>query len=97
MKKTTKVITVINYIVSSILWLLGVLTLLFNILGLWEAWHLAGFGFILFLPYPIIAELISIVLSLAENERKLGILNIVSLGISIAFALFTVFVSSTWF
>lgn len=97
MKKTATVFTVINCILSSILWLLGILTLLFNILGLWAPWHLAGFGFVFYIPIPIISQVLAIVFSCVENNIKTIIVNFVSLVISIAYVFLTIFVSSTWF
>lgn len=97
MKEAAKVLTVINCIFSSVLWLLGVLTLLFNILGLWEFWHLAGFGFIFFMPVSIIPMIFAIVISSIAKKLKFIITNLLFLAISIRFVLFTVFVSSTWF
>ena len=97
MEKTAKGFTVINYILSSILWLLGVLTLLFNIVGLWAPWHLAGFGFIFYVPVPTISQVLAIVFSCVEKHKKTMIMNFVSLAVSISLVVFTVFVSSTWF
>ena len=97
MKKTAKGFTVINYILSSILWLLGVLTILFNIVGLWAPWHLAGFGFIFYVPVPTISQVLAIVFFCVEKHKKTMIMNFVSLAVSISFVVLTVFVSSTWF
>ena len=97
MENTAKGFTVINYILSSILWLLGVLTLLFNIVGLWAPWHLAGFGFIFYVPVPTISQVLAIVFSCVEKHKKTMIMNFVSLAVSISLVVFTVFVSSTWF
>lgn len=97
MKNTAKRITIINYILSGILWLLGILTLMFNVLGLWAPWHLAGFGFIFYIPVPIIPAIISIVSSCSSKEIKYIIMNFVSVAVSIGFILLTVFVSAGWF
>ena len=97
MKIVAKVCTVVNYILSSILWLLGILTLLFNLLGLWAPWHLVGFGFIFYAPVPLIPLILSIVFSCVSKEIKLIVMNGVSLLISIGCILFTVFVSTGWF
>ena len=97
MEKTAKRFTVINYILSSILWLLGVLTLLFNIVGLWAPWHLAGFGFVLYIPIPTISQVLAIVFSCVEKHKKTMAMNLLSLVVSISFVVLTVFVSSTWF
>ncbi len=97
MKNAAKIMTIISYIFSGILWLLGILTLVFNILGLWAPWHLAGFGFIFYIPVPIIPAILSIVFSCVSKEIKLIIMNSISAVVSIGFILLTVFVSSGWF
>lgn len=97
MEYYARVSTKINYILSSILWLLGILTLLFNALGLWVPWHLAGFGFIFYAPVPGISPVLGTVFSCIAKNVKLIILNVASLVISIGFALLTVLVSAKWF
>ena len=97
MKDTAKSFIVFRFIMSSILWLLGILTLLFNVLGLWAPWHLAGFGFVLYTPIPSVTQIIAIVFSCIEKNKKRIVINIVSLAISIAFVLLTFLVSSNWF
>ena len=97
MKITAIVLTIINYILSGILWLLGILTFLFNVLGLWVPWHLAGFGFIFYIPIPIIPLLLAIVFSCIAKNIKMMILNFASLALSVGFVVFTVFVSAGWF
>ena len=97
MEKTAKATTTVSYILSGILWLLGILTLLFNVLGLWAAWHLAGFGFIFYIPVPIIPAILSIVFSCISKETKLIVMNCISVAVSIGFILLTIFLSSTWF
>ena len=95
--KKVKVFTIINYVLSGILWLLGVLTLLFNILGLWVPWHLAGFGFIFYIPVPAVSQFLSVIFSCSVKENKYLIMNLISFAISIGFVLLTVFVSAGWF
>ena len=97
MENTAKIITIVSYILSGILWLLGILTLLFNVLGLWAAWHLAGFGFIFYIPVPIIPAILSIVFSCISKEKKFIVMNCISLSVSIGLIPLTIFVSSTWF
>jgi hypothetical protein len=97
MSKNSKSVTVTSYVFSSILWLLGILTLFFNVFGLWGPWHLAGFGFIFFIPIPIISQIAAIICSICYKERKFIILNFVSLGITVLFIVVTVFISSGWF
>ena len=96
MKKAAKIFTIINYVVLSFLWLGALLTLLFNLFGLWAAWHLAGFGTLFYLPVPSVPFGIAVVLSCISEERKLIVANFVSLGITFA-ALLVWIVSTTWF
>ena len=97
MEKTLNRCTVVNYVMSGVLWLLGILTLLFNILGLWAPWHLAGFAFVFYIPIIVILQIIAIIFSCVAKNKKIIIMNFASLVISIAFALFTFFVSAKWF
>ena len=91
-----KLFTIINYVFSSILWLLGILTLLFNILGLWSPWHLAGFGFIFYIPIPAITQLIAFCFC-NTTEKKFLSMNLVAFAVSAGFVLLTVLVSAKWF
>lgn len=91
-----KTITVINYVLSGILWLLGLLTLLFNVLGLWVPWHLAGFGFMFYIHIPAISQVLAL-FACYGAEKKFLRLNLFSLGISVGFVLLTLFVSTSWF
>ena len=95
--KKAKVFTVINFVILGILWLLGVLTLLFNILGLWSPWHLAGYTFVFYIPFAAISQILSFVFSWEAKEKKLITINSITFFVSIGFILFTVFVSATWF
>lgn len=91
-----KVFTIMNYVLSAIGWLLGILTLLFNILGLWTPWQLAGFGFMFYIPIPAISQFLAIYFC-STSEKKLLTMNLISFGISAAFVLLTVLVSTKWF
>ncbi len=91
-----KAFTVINYVLSAVLWLLGILTLLFNVLGHWTAWQLVGFGFMFYIPVPVISQFLAIYFC-NTAEKKLLAINLISFAISIAFVLLTVFVSTKWF
>ena len=95
--KNAKVFTIINFVLSGFLWLLGILTLLFNILGLWTPWHLAGFAFIFYIPIAAISQLLSFVFSCIARENKLVTINSITFFISLGFLLFTILVSSNWF
>ena len=74
MENTAKKITIVSYILSGILWLLGMLTLLFNVLGLWAAWHLAGLGFIFYIPVPIIPAILFFQLFFLVFRKKRNLL-----------------------
>ena len=54
-------------------------------------------GFIFYIPIPAVPQILAIVFSCIEKQKKTIIMNFVSLGISILFVFLTVFVSSTWF
>ena len=93
--KKAKVFTIINYALSSVLWLLGILTLLFNILGLWTPWHLAGFGFMFYIPVPAISQFLAIFFCDALEKKFLN-MNLIALAVSVGFVFLTVFVSAGW-
>lgn len=95
MSNKVKVFTVINYIALGILLLLAILTLLFNIFGLWAPWHIAGFGFIFFIPVSIVIQILALAYSNTSNEKKYKVANCISLAISVCLVLLTC-VSSAW-
>ncbi len=97
MRNSAKTMTAINCSAAAVLWFLGLLTLLFNILGLWAPWHLAGFGFLFFTPVSVVLTVIAIVFSCTSKETKLVVINSVFTVISIGSILFTFLVSYTWF
>ena len=101
MEKQAKFTSVLNYITSGVLWILGLLTLLFNISGLWKAWHLAGFGVVFVAPFAIIVNIVALVCSVIITEkpqkRKYLIINGIAFAVSVFFVIFTVLVSATWF
>ena len=101
MKKAVVITTWINYILSILLWILGILVLLFNILGMWTEWHLAGFGYYFFFIHPMIASGLAILFATMNKEaavRKKYILhNSIVLGISAVMTVLSLFVFSKWF
>ena len=94
--KKAKIFTIINYIFSGVLWGLGILTFLLNLLRYWELCQGVGFAFLRYAAVPIIPLIFAFVFSIKEKSRKMIILNFISLAISIGIVLFTVFVSATW-
>lgn len=97
MQKRTRVATITSYVLSGLLWALGILTLLYNILGLWEPWHLAGIGFLFYIPVPIFAHSLSIVFACEEKKRKGILITVLPAIVSLIIILFTILVSYTWF
>lgn len=96
-----KRITIINYILSSIAWLLSLLFLLFNLFGLFKLWQLTGLGVIFYVPIPIISSIIAILISI-ENyikliDKKYVFMNCLSLIITIIVILLSIFVYANWF
>ena len=50
--------TRLNQIIAYILWALGAAVLLTNILGLWGAWHLTGYGYMFLMVCSLLVSLI---------------------------------------
>ena len=48
MIKASKVMTIINYCLSAIYWLMGILILIFNLFGAWDWWLFTGYMSILY-------------------------------------------------
>ena len=97
MRSSAKAMTAISCGAAVVLWFLGLLMLLFNILGLWAPWHLAGFSFLFFTPVSVVLTVLAMVFSGTSKETKLVVINSVFTVISIGCVLFTFFVSGTWF
>ena len=95
--KRARLFTTINYVLSSILWLLGILTLLYNLLGRWQPWHLAGFGFIFCFPCTALFQILALYFSRNLAQKKYMTMNLISLAVSVGVVLFTLLVSATWF
>lgn len=99
MKKASKVLTIINYSSSGFMWLLGTLFLVFNILGKWAAWHLAGYAFILSIFIPLISSFVASIFTLFTkpiNEKDL-FNNILLIFMNVNVIIFSLLVSCTWF
>ena len=98
---TTRITTGINLFTNLIGWLLAFLTLLFNILGLWQLWLLSAFTWFFSQIIVLYTLFFGIMFSFFTDTWKRRIphliLNIIFLIISIIVAIFTVFVSCTWF
>jgi hypothetical protein len=97
MRVTTMILTTLNYVISSFLWLLGILTFFTNFIGLFALWHLVGFGYIFYLPLTLMPFIVALSFSCYIKDAKMVILNIIFFLISVGVTLFTVLVSTTWF
>ena len=99
--KRILLITRISDILSLLLWLLGIGVFVFNLLGKWTAWHLAGFGYYFYFVIPFIASCGAILATGMSDDaaiRKKYILhNGVVLGISTVITILTFFVFCKWF
>ena len=97
MDKKIQLITIINYIINGIFWILAILFLLFNIFGFWTLWNIIGYcsQFYIFITIPTI--IIAIIMSIKDYNKKYLILNIVAAIVTFIFAVFTFFVSPNWF
>ncbi|MBE6130728.1 MAG: hypothetical protein E7183_03325 [Erysipelotrichaceae bacterium] len=96
-----KIITLINYIFSSIAWLLTLLFFLFNLFGLFDLWHLTGYLFIFYMPISIVLSVIATIISVNNyiklTDVKYLFWNFMSLMITTISIIFTIFVSANWF
>ena len=88
--------SVVSFFLSLILWILGAMTYVFNLYGMWEPWHLAGFAFVFYLIIPAIAQLVALGKSLTGGRAGLFFFNILTTAISVIVTLFTVSISATW-
>lgn len=100
-----KKFTVANYIISGTYWLGGLLTLIFNALGLWVPWHLAAFATLMYLPIALISEIIALFRSFFMHDDYISweeivryrIMNLISVGVTAVCALLFYFVTCKWF
>ena len=94
-------VTRIHYVTAGILWLLGILVLAFNLIGLETAWNMAMLLTYLYIPVPICASAASLVLSGQldeEDDRKFWLWRHgVILAVSVIVTILTVYVFSIWF
>lgn len=89
--------TIVNYAVSGVFWLSSLLVLLFNLLGLWQAWHMAGLLFFFIMQIAFLFFVLAILICISEKNKKYLIINLIPLGVSFVIFLFTIIVSTTWF
>jgi len=95
-----KYITTIHLVTAGILWLLGILVMVFNLLDLWIPWNMAILASYLYMPVPIAASAAAMVLSARqdeEEERKYWLRrNGIVLAVSAVVTVLTVYVFSIW-
>jgi len=86
---------------SLILWILGFLVFLFNLLGLWAAWHLAGFGYIAYMLVAHAVSLGAIMRSAAYTDEEVSKQFLVRNGLlamaSVVMTILVFFVFQRWF
>ncbi len=97
-----KILKWVNLITAFVMWLSGLLFGLFNLLGLWVAWHLAGYAWLVCIMPSLALSVITLIASFVkedweyskkENALRSGIVLAISIGVSIL----SVFVFSVWF
>lgn len=94
-------LTILNYIASSVLWLLAALVLLFNLLGLWDIWHWVGFIYYAYMVFPLGLSLAayqkSKIIEDADQRKKYIRLNRTAWVTSIVVTVLNLLIFSTWF
>lgn len=96
-----KILKWVNLITAFVTWLLALLFGLFNLLGLWKAWHLAGFAWLACVKPSLVLSVITLIASFVkedweyskkENVLRSGIVLAISVGVS----MLAVLVFSAW-
>jgi hypothetical protein len=97
-----KILKRINLIVAIVMWSLALMFGLFNLLGLWKAWHLAGYAWLVCVLPSLALSVITLIASFViedweytkkENVLRSGIVLMISVGIS----LLAGFIFAAWF
>ena len=97
-----KILKRVNLITALVMWLLALLFGLFNLLGLWKAWHLAGFAWLACVWPSLVLSVVTLIASFVKEDweytKKENVLrSVIVLAISVGISLLAVFVFSTWF
>ena len=95
--KASKVFITVSIVVTSVLFVQGALTLLFNLLGKWWPWNAAAAGFILLMPVTIPIHVLSCVFACKSKLTKRIVASFVLAAVTFLLVIFTVSVSMTWF
>ena len=97
----SKLLTIGNYVISGLLWLLGILTLVFNLIGKWTAWNLAGFGFIGYFPLPLLFGIYVLISPARPDEaiakKRYYLHNTIIFCVTVAVTVLTLVFSTSWF
>ena len=94
--KAAKIFTVLNFVLSGILWLLAILFFALNLSRSWELWQGVGFLGVCYLPVPAIAQLLALVFAMKEQNQRLLLVNAAALLFSVGVTLFSYFVSAAY-
>ena len=97
-----KILKWVNLITAFVMWLLALLFGFFNLLGLWKAWHLAGFAWLVCVLPSLVLSVITLIASFVKEDweytKKENVLRSgIVLAISVAMALLVLFVFQRWF
>ncbi len=82
--------TVTNYVLSGIFWLLVLMSWLFALLGPWSLYHLFGFVSVFFAPISLLCQIISIFVACKSKEGRYIWQNILPLLISVPVLVLTI-------
>ena len=96
MTKRSKTFTTISALFTGLLWLMAVLFPICNLLRLWDAWHLVGFGIILYFPIPLTFQIIAIAVTANDEDKDARMINILTLIISFVLVFTSLCIGSAW-
>ncbi|MBQ3550094.1 MAG: hypothetical protein IJA41_03845 [Clostridia bacterium] len=98
--KEYKGLFIANVIFTVLNWLVALPFFLFNLLGLWELWHISGYFYLVIFAIPLlisfILTVISAVIAYKLHQKKSLTFSFICFGISISAVVFTFLVSAVW-
>lgn len=97
-----KILKRVNLIAAAVMWILALAFGLFNLFGLWKAWHLAGFAWLACVWPSLVLSAVTLIASFVKEDweytKKENVLrSVIVLAISVGISLLAVFVFSAWF
>ena len=94
--KTAKAFTILNYILTGLFWLLGILFFALNKARCWELWQGIGFLGMYYLSIPVLSPLIALSLCIKQKAHRLVAGNLIALAVTVCVALFSYFISANY-